>query len=74
MKKSISLVLVALMFVILGCSLDSITGKKDDTAPPTTSDTADKDSDSKDSDSKDSDSKDSDSSGRSSSGLSMDKF
>lgn len=34
MKKNISLVLITLMFVILGCSLDKFTGKKDDVPTP----------------------------------------
>lgn len=52
MKRSLSLVLITLLFVILGCSLDRLTGKKDET-PPTapvnnTSQTADNKTDSGD--------------------------
>ena len=68
MKKSISLVLAALLFVVLGCSLDRLT-KKDDDAPPTPV------TDSKDTDSKDTSSTDKDSSDSSSTAdLSIDKF
>ncbi len=53
MKKSLSLVLVVLMFVILGCSLDRFTGEKDDSAPTPVTDTkSDSKSDDSSSDSK----------------------
>ncbi len=68
MKKSISLVLITLLFVVLGCSLDSFTGKKDEVPTPAPS------TDSSPSTSGD---KPSDSTSTSSSGpadLSLDKF
>jgi hypothetical protein len=34
MKKSISLVIITLLFVVLGCSFGSLTGKKDDVPTP----------------------------------------
>jgi len=34
MKKSISLVIITLLFVVLGCSLGDLTGKKDDVPTP----------------------------------------
>ena len=68
MKKSLSLVLVALMFVVFGCSLDRFTGGGGgDDAPTPVSDSKD---DSKTDDSKTDDS--SDSSGGS--GLTMDNY
>lgn len=60
MKKSLSLVLVALMFVILGCSLDRFTGGSDDAAPTPAGDTT---SDKKSDDKSDDDDSDSDSGG-----------
>lgn len=62
MKKSLSLVLVALMFVVLGCSLDRFTGGGDDGAPTPVRDS-------------DGDSKSEDKSGPSGGdGLSMDNY
>jgi len=55
MKKSLSLVLVALLFVILGCSLDKLTGK-DDSAPTPADTTSDSKSDDKKDDDKSDDS------------------
>ena len=71
MKKSISLVLMALMFVVLGCSLDKLTGDKKDDVPPKVEDTGDKSGD-KSGDDKPKDDKSSDS--ESSADLSIDKF
>ena len=52
MKKSLSLVLIALMFVVLGCSLDRFTGGDgDDSAPTPVSDSSDSKSDDKSDDS-----------------------
>lgn len=63
---------MALMFVVLGCSLDKLTGDKKDDVPPTVSDSGSKDGDKAD-DKKSADAKSSDGSG-SSADLSIDKF
>lgn len=72
MKKSLSLVLITLLFVILGCSLDRFTGKSDEAPPKPATDTA-KDADKKDNKS-DSDSSKSSSDSGGSGNLSMDSF
>lgn len=71
MKKSISLVLMALMFVVLGCSLDNLTGDKKDDVPPKVEDTGSKDVDKTDVEKPDED-KSSDTA--STADLSIDKF
>lgn len=74
MKKSLSIVMIALLFVALGCNLDSLTGKKDDVPTPVPENT-DGATDSKDtaSDTKSDDADSSDSSGAAAA-VSLDKF
>jgi len=74
MKQSLSLVMVALLLVVMGCSLDSLTGDKDSapTRDDDTSSSSDKSSSSDDSSSDDSSSDDSSSS--SGGGLTMGNY
>jgi hypothetical protein len=57
MKKSLSLVFVALLFVVMGCSLDRFTGKSDSAPTPAEDTSSDSKSDDKSSDDKSSDDK-----------------
>jgi outer membrane protein assembly factor BamE (lipoprotein component of BamABCDE complex) len=70
MKKSISLVIIALLFVVLGCSLGSLTGDKEEAPTPATdtTSTTEKPADG------DSTPASSDSSSGGTASLSMDKF
>jgi hypothetical protein len=67
MKNSLTLVLITLLFVALGCSLDKLTGKKDEVPTPVPESTATTETDS-------GDKKDTAATDTASGDLSMDKF
>jgi len=77
MKKSLSIVMIALLFVALGCNLDSLTGKKDDVptpVPENTDSTADSKDDASDTKADDTDTSDTSDSGDTAASVSLDKF
>lgn len=73
MKRSLTLVLITLVFVVLGCNLDKLTGKKDDVPTPVPESAANSNSESTPALDGSSPSSSPDS-GASSSDVSMDKF